>query len=168
MSYIGPLYIFLKHDKLLYLLANINSEVIEQMFRVSHLEKGLLRLPNGKTVKNINDYKLQVVKQAYNSTMRIENSEWRATDSSQTSVKSVLYNLHNESQTISQASDHQINWYQSTSILQNLCVDRNQNILNLYHAYSCMINSTDIWKDNVFSPVESIQESCNSYIETKC
>ncbi len=45
MSYVGPLYIFSKHDKFLYLLATIDSEVIEQMFDVSHLKKGLLRLP---------------------------------------------------------------------------------------------------------------------------
>ncbi len=84
-----------------------------------------------------------------------------------TSVKSVLHNLHDESQTICQASDNHVNWYQSTSILQNTCVDRNPDILNLYHVHSCMINSTDILKNTVFSPVESLQESWNSYTVTK-
>ncbi len=48
MSYIGPLYIFSKHDKFLHLLATIDDEVIEQIFHVSHLKQGLLQLPNGK------------------------------------------------------------------------------------------------------------------------
>ncbi len=61
ISYVGRLYIFSKHDKFLYLLATIDGEVIEQMFHVSHMKKGLLRLPNGKTVKNINDYKIEMV-----------------------------------------------------------------------------------------------------------
>ncbi len=84
MSYVGQLYIFSKHDKFLYLLATIDGEVIEQMFHVSCLKKGLLRLPNSKTVKNINDYRLEKVKQANNYTRKIENIEHRATDSSQT------------------------------------------------------------------------------------
>ncbi len=50
MSYVGRLYVFSKHDKFLYLLATIDGEVIEQMFHVSRLVKGLLRLPNCKTV----------------------------------------------------------------------------------------------------------------------
>ncbi len=61
MFYVGPLYIFSKHDKFLYLLTSIDG-------KVSRLKKGLLRLPNGKTVKNINDYRLEMVKQANNST----------------------------------------------------------------------------------------------------
>ncbi len=39
ISYVGPLYIFSKHDKFLYLLPSIDGEVIEQMFHVSHLNK---------------------------------------------------------------------------------------------------------------------------------
>ncbi len=62
MSYVGPLYIFSKHDKFLYLLATIDGKAIKQMFHISHLKQGLLRLPNGKSVKNINDYKLEMVK----------------------------------------------------------------------------------------------------------
>ncbi len=31
MNYVGPLYIFSKHDKFMYLLAAIDGEVIEQM-----------------------------------------------------------------------------------------------------------------------------------------
>ncbi len=97
MSYVGLLYIFSKHDKFLYLLASIDGEVIEQMCHVSRLKKVILRLPNGKTVQNINDYRLEIVKQANNSTRRIENVEQRAIHSSQTSLKSVLFIHHDES-----------------------------------------------------------------------
>ncbi len=109
-----------------------------------------------------------MVRQANNSTRGLENDEQRAIDSSQTCVKSVLHNLHDESQTSCQTSDNHVDWYQSTSILQNTRVDRKQDILNLYHVDSCMINSTDILKDIVFSPVEPLQESCNAYTVTKC
>ncbi len=82
MSYVGPLYIFSKHGKFLYLLATIDGEVIEQMFHISRLKQGLLRMRNGKSVKNINDYKLEMVKLQNNSTRRIANAEERAIDSS--------------------------------------------------------------------------------------
>ncbi len=74
-------------------------------------EKGLLRLPNGKAVKNINDYKIEIVKQAKHSTGIIENDEQRTIDSSQTCFKSVLHNLDDGSQTTCQASDKQVDWY---------------------------------------------------------
>ncbi len=168
MSYVGLLYIFSKHEKFLFLLATIDGEVIEQLFHVSHLKKGLLLLLDSKTVKNINDYKLEMAKQANNYTKGIENNEQRATGSSQTSVKSVVHNLHNESQTISQALVNDVNWYWRTTILQNICLDRNQDILNLYHAHPCMTNLNDFLDNTVFSPVESLQEYCNSYTVTKC
>ncbi len=41
MSFVGMMYIFL------YLPSTIDREVIKQMFHVSHLKRGLLRLPNG-------------------------------------------------------------------------------------------------------------------------
>ncbi len=62
MSFVGQLYIFFKHDKFMYILSTIDGEVIEQMFHVSSLNKGLLRLPNGKSVRNINDYKLEIIR----------------------------------------------------------------------------------------------------------
>ncbi len=61
MSYVGPLYIFSKYGKFMYLLSTIDGEGIEQMFHVSRLKSGLLRLRNGKSVKNINDYRLQMI-----------------------------------------------------------------------------------------------------------
>ncbi len=90
MSYVGPLYIFMKHDKFLYLLATIDGEIIEQMFHVCRLKQGLLRLPNGKSVKNINVYKTEMVKLKFNPTRRVVKPDEGAADSSQTSVKSVL------------------------------------------------------------------------------
>ncbi len=38
MSFVGPLYIFSKHDKFVYLLSTIDGEVIEQTFLVSRLK----------------------------------------------------------------------------------------------------------------------------------
>ncbi len=37
-------------------MSTIDGEVIEQLFHVARLKKGLLRLPNGKTASNIKDY----------------------------------------------------------------------------------------------------------------
>ncbi len=118
------------------------------MSHVLRLKKGLLSLPNVKTVKNINDYKLEMVEQADNSTRNIMNNEQRAADSWQTFVKSVQHNLHNESLTIYHTSDNQENLYQSTSILQGTCVDQNQDILNLFimliHAWLIRMTSLRI------------------------
>ncbi len=61
MSFVGLLYIYSKEDKFIYLLSAIDGEVIEQMLHVSHLKRRLLRLPNGKSVRNINDYKLEMI-----------------------------------------------------------------------------------------------------------
>ncbi len=138
------------------------------MFHVSHLKHGLLRLPNGKSVKNINDYKLEMVKLKLNPTRRVEIPKERAVDSSQPSLKSILHLHHDEPPTICQDVDIPINGYQSTSIFQNKCSDRKQNLLNLYHTHHSVITSSDTSYDTVFSPVESIQGSCTSYSVSKC
>ncbi len=88
MSFVGPLYIFSKHDKFIYILSTIDGEVIEQMFHVSCLKRGLLRLPNGKSVRNINNYKLQMIRLRNKDVLQ---QETHAPDSSQTSVKTVLH-----------------------------------------------------------------------------
>ncbi len=93
MSFVGRLYIFSKHNKFLYLLSTIDGEVIEQMFHVSRLKKGLLRLPNGKTIKNINDFKLEMFRIRNNTNAQPATD---ATDSSQTSVKLVLHHEVNK------------------------------------------------------------------------
>ncbi len=56
MNYVGPLYVYSKFDKFQFVLSTIDGEVIEQLFHVARLKKGLLRLPNGKTASNIKDY----------------------------------------------------------------------------------------------------------------
>ncbi len=56
MNFIGPLYIYSKFDKFQFVLSTIDGEVIEQLFHVAWLKKGLLKLPNGKVANNINDY----------------------------------------------------------------------------------------------------------------
>ncbi len=88
MSFVGTLYIFSKHDKFMYLLSTIDGEVIEQTFHVSLLQRGLLRLPNGKSVNNINEYKLEMIRLRQQHVIQPFTP---VTDSSQTSVKTVLY-----------------------------------------------------------------------------
>ncbi len=88
MQFIGPLYIFSKYDKFMYLLSTIDGEVIEHMFYVSHLKWCLLRLPNGKSVKNTNNYKLEMIK-LRNTTTPTQSTD--IPDTSQTSVTSVFH-----------------------------------------------------------------------------
>ena len=63
MEYVGPLYIYSRYDKYLYILATIDGVVIEQIFHLSRLKKGLLRLSNDITVDNINDLNKEKDKQ---------------------------------------------------------------------------------------------------------
>ncbi len=93
MTYIALLYIFSKEDKFLFLLATIDGEVIEQMFYVSRLKKSLLRFPSAKTVNNISDFILALIKCTNNTNRNIDTNDAGTNDSSQTSVKSVFHNL---------------------------------------------------------------------------
>ncbi len=101
MSFVGPLYIFSKHDKFMYLLSTIDGEVIEQTFHVSHLKQGLLRF-----VSNINDYKLEMI---WLWQQHVVQPVTPVTDSSQTSVKTVLYTYKND-----------LSWYWSFSYLVSI------------------------------------------------
>ncbi len=89
ISFVGTLYILSKHKKFMYLMSTIDGEVIEQMFHVSHLKQGLLRLPNGKSVRNINDYKLEMI--------RLCNKDVVQTETCAPSVKTVLHIHSNDS-----------------------------------------------------------------------
>ncbi len=109
-----------------------------------------------------------MVKLKFNPTRRVENPDEGAVDSSQTSVKTVLHIHRDELQTICHNADIPTNWYDSTSIFQNQCSDRKNDLLNLYHAHHSMITSTDTLRDSVFSLDESLQGSCNSYTISKC
>ncbi len=102
MSFVGPLYIFFKHDKFMYLLSTIKGEVIEQTFHVSCLKQRLLRLPNGKSVRNINDYNLEMIRLWHKDVIQPETC---VPDSSQTSVKTVLYTHKNDLSHISHDTD---------------------------------------------------------------
>ncbi len=68
--------------------STIDGEVIEQTFHISRLKRGLLRLPNSKSVRNINDYKLEMIRLCNKGIVQPETC---APDSSQTSVKTVLH-----------------------------------------------------------------------------
>ncbi len=165
MSFVGPLYIFSKHDKFMYLLSTIDGEVIEHMFHVSHLKRGLLRLPIGKSVRNINDYKLEMI---HLRNKDIPQPTPDVDDSSQTSVKTVLHVHIDEYNPTCQDTDTSNIWCQSPSIFQNTILDRRNDLLHLYHVHNRVITSTDALNDTVFSPDESLQGSCNSFIVSKC
>ena len=57
LTYVGPLFIYSRYDKFLYTLATIDGTVIDQLFHVSRLKKGFLRLGHNTVVKNIYDYR---------------------------------------------------------------------------------------------------------------
>ena len=56
LTYVGPLYIHGRYDKFLYTLATLEGVVIDQLFHVSRLKKGFLRLGPKSIVRNIHDY----------------------------------------------------------------------------------------------------------------
>ncbi len=165
MSFVGHLYIFSKHDKFMYLLSTINGEVIEQMFHVSRLKRGLLKLPNGKYVRNISDYKLEMIRLRNNHVVQPETP---APNRSQTSVKTVLHVHSNDPLHITHDTDTSNIWCQSPSIFQITTLDRKTDLLHLYHANASMLTSTDALADIVFSPNEQLQWSCISFTVSKC
>ncbi len=113
MSFVGPLNIFSKHGKFMYLLSAIDGEVDEQTFHVSRLKRGLLRFPNCKSVRKINDYKLEMIRLRNKD---IVQPETHAPDSSQTSVKTVLHVHSNDPLHITYNKDTSDIWCQSPSI----------------------------------------------------
>ncbi len=92
----------------MYLLSTIDGEVIEQTFHVSRLKRGLLRLPNGKSVSNINDYKLEMI---WLQQQHVIQPVTPVTDSLQTSVKTVVYTHKNDLSYISHDTDPSYLWY---------------------------------------------------------
>ncbi len=165
MSFVGPLYIFSKHVKFMYLLSTIDGEVIEQTFHMSCLKRGLLRLPNGKSVNNINVYKLEMIclRQQH-----VVQTVTHLTDNSQTLVKTLLYTHKNDLSPISHDTDTSHIWFQSPTISQTPTSASKTDLLHLYHAHASMPTSTDAITDTVFSPVEQLQVSCHSFTVSKC
>ncbi len=144
MSLIGPLYIFSKYNKFMYLLSTIDGEVIEQTFHVSHLKRGLLRLPNGKSVSNINNYKLEMIR------LRQQHVVQPSTPVT-ASLQTVLYTNKNDLSHISHDTDPSHIWCQSPTIFQTPTSASKIYLLHLYHAYASMPTSTDAFTDTVFS-----------------
>ncbi len=149
----------------MYLLSTIDEEVIEQTFHVSRLKRGLLRLSNSKSVRNINDYKLEMIRLRHKDVVQPET---RAPDNTQTSVKTVLHIHSNDPSHISYDTDTPHIWYQSPSIFQTTTLDRKTDLLHLYHAHASMLSSIDALTDTVFSPVEQLQGPCTSFKVSKC
>ncbi len=165
LSFVGLLYIFSKHDKFMYLLSTIDGEVTKHMFHVSCLTRGLLRLPNGKSVRNINDYKLEIIQQRNKDVLQ---QETHTPDSLHTSVKTVLHVHSDDFPHISHDKDTFNIWCQSPSICQMTSLDRRNDLLHPYHSHDSMLTSTDVLNNTIFSPEESLQGSCNSFIVSKC
>ncbi len=94
----------------MYLLSIIDGEVIEQTFNMSRLKQGLLRLPNGKSVRNISNYKLEMIRLRHRDVVQPETC---VPDSSQTLVKTVLYTHKNDLSHISHDTDTSHIWCQS-------------------------------------------------------
>ncbi len=86
----------------MYLLSTISGEVIEQTFHMSRLKQGLLRLPNGKSVNNINDHKFEMIRLRQ---QHVIQPVTLVTDNSQTSVKTMLYTHKNYLSPISLDTD---------------------------------------------------------------
>ncbi len=149
----------------MYLLSTINGEVIEQTFQVSRLTRGLLRLPNGKSVRNINDYKLEMIRLHQKDVVQPVT---HVPDSSQTSVKTVLYTHNNDLSQISHDTDTSHIWCQFPTIFQTPTSASKTDLLHLYQAHVSMPTSTDAFTDTVFSPVEQLQGSSHSFTVSKC
>ncbi len=124
------------------------------MFHVSRIKRGLSRLPNGKSVRNINDYKLEMIC-LWNKDIPQPTPDVH--DSSQTSVKTVLHIDIDEFNPTCQDTDTSNIWCQSPSIFQNTIMDRRNDLLHLYHAHNRVITFIDALKDTVFSPNDSLQ-----------
>ncbi len=149
----------------MYLLSTINGEVIEQTFHMSRLIRSLLRLPNGKSVININDYKLEMIRLCQKDVVQPVT---HLPDNSQTSVKNVLYSHKYDLSHISHDIDTYHIWCQSPTIFQTPTSPSKIDLLHLYHAHASMLTSTDAFSDTVFSPVEQLQWSSHSFTVSKC
>ncbi len=165
MQFVGTLFIFSKHDKFMYLLSTIDGEVIEHMFHVSHLKRGLLRHPNGKSVKNINDYKLEMIK-LRNTTTPTQSREVPVP--SQTSVKSVFHLAEDhKSDTCDTGDTHSVTC-QPASIFKTTSMSKQNDLLHSYHTPDTMVPQAVTLHNTVFAPMEQLQESCHSLKVSKC
>ncbi len=116
-------------------------------------------------LKIINDYKLEMIR-LWNDTNLQPAPD--VTDSSQTSVKSVLHHQVNDLTPICQITETPYIWCQSPSVFQNTTFDRGNDLLHFYHAHHSVITSTAAIKDRVFLPDKPLQGSCNSFTVYMC
>ncbi len=116
----------------------------------------------GWPLNNINDYKLEMIR------LRQQYVIQPVTDSSQTSVKTVLYTHKNDLSPISHDTDTSHIWCQSPTIFPTPISASKTDLLHLYHAHTSMPTFTDVITDTVFSPVEQLQGSCHSFTVSKC
>ncbi len=138
--------------------------VIEQTFHISRFKQGPLRLQNGKSVSNINNYKFEMIRLRQ---QHVVQPVTPVTDSSQTSVKTVLYTHKNDLSHISHDTDPSHIWCQSPTIFQTPNSASKTDLLHFYHAHASMPTSTDAFTDTVFSPIEQLQGSCHSFTLSK-
>ncbi len=134
------------------------------MFHVSHLKSGLLRLLNGKLVKNINDYRLQKIQLKSDTT---DKKDQDTAVTSQICVKTVGYHSAKYNNHTSSVSDTQTMWCLSTNTLLSCFLNKNDNLLSHYHVCQDTPSSPDTMSENIFLPNESVAESCYSFTLTK-
>ncbi len=134
------------------------------MFHISCLKSGLLRLPNRKSVNNINDYILQMIQLKSDMTDKIDQD---TAVTSQPCVKSVGYHSANYNNHTSSISDTQTMWCLSPNTLLSCFSNKNDNLLSHYHVCQDTLSSPDTMSENIFSPNESLEESCDSFTFTK-
>ncbi len=164
MYFVGPLYIFSKHDKCMYILSTIDGKVIEQTLHMSHLKQGLLRLPNGKSVRKINNWKFKMIRLRHKDVVQ---PDIHVLDSSHTLVNTVLYTNKNNISNISHDTDTSHIWCQSPSIFHTPTSASKTDLLHLYNAHASIPTSTNTLTYTVFSPVMQLQRSCHSVIVSK-
>ncbi len=94
--------------------------------------------------------------------------ETHVPDSSQTSLKIVFHVHTNDLTHIGHDTATSHIWCQSPSVFQTTTLESKTDLLHLYHAHASMPTSTDALTDTVFSPVEQLQVSSNSFTVSKC
>ncbi len=94
--------------------------------------------------------------------------ETHVPDCLQTSVKTVYNTQKKDLSHISHDTNTSNIWCQSPTIFQTPSSASKTDLLHLYHAHASMPTSTDTLTDTVFSPVEQLQGSSQSFTVSKC
>ncbi len=118
-----------------------------------------------KSVNNINNYTLEMIRLRQ---QHVVQPVTPVTDSSQTSVKTMLHTHKNDLSHISHDTDPSHIWCQSPTIFQTPTSASKTDVLHLYHAHASMPTSTDAFTVSVFSAVVQLQGSFHSFTVSKC